>query len=178
MNYTDKFLDSYKQLEAELKFSNMSVLDYENSIQDNEKLRVCRIMRNYLSHNDTTFIAPTAEQVKFIDKTIVDLRKAAHTVKDEMKRTKTVKANELIKNILPIIDKVNYVPVETADGIYLVDKAKVIHELVLGNKKLTIPKRLPKYKTTNKNERIENLTNDVYIVYDNDKYVGILDNTL
>ena len=39
---------------------------------------------------------------------------------------------------------------------------------------LLVPTRLPKYKTTNKLERIENLSNGVYIVMEKDSYIGII----
>ena len=181
MNVNDKFLDSYKQLEAELKYENKTVLDYENSLvgTELEQLKVCRIMRNYFSHNDITFLATTTEQVKFIDNLIMNIRRAAHTVKDEMKRVKPVASTELIKNILPQIDKNPYIPMETPNGLYLLTRAIVIHNLALGLKKIEVPKRLPKLKYVAKDVRIETLAKDVYVVTDNGletgKYLGVLD---
>ena len=183
MNLNDKFLESYKQLEAELKYDEKTVLDYENSLSgtEQEQLKVCRIMRNYFAHNDTTFLATTAEQVKFIDHLTINIRRSAHTVKDEMKRVKSVTEKELLKNILPMIDKNPYVPMETPNGLYLLDRSIVIHNLVAGNKKVEVPKRLPKLNYTSKDVRLENLSKAVYIVTDDGtatgKYLGVLDLT-
>ena len=55
----NKFLDAFKNLENELRADNTTVLDYENSLKDSnmqEKLKLCRITRNYLSHQDTKFV--------------------------------------------------------------------------------------------------------------------------
>lgn len=176
----EKFLDAFRALDTELKTDGKTVLDYENSLDtlDQERLKVCRIMRNYMAHNDTTFLSTTSEQIKFLDKQVDELRKLAHTVKDEMKRVKTVKATEPIKNILTSIDKYPIVPVETKAGIFLVDQTILIHQLALGNKKVTIPARLPKYKYVSKMERLENIGTGTYIVTEDGTatgaYLGIL----
>ena len=172
----EKFLDAFRALDTELKAEGSTVIDYENSLGtvDQEKMKVCRIMRNYMAHNDTTFIVATNEQVKFLDAQLLELRKKAHTVKDEMKKIKLIKTTAPIKDIITSIDKFPIVPIETKDGIYLVDKDILIHNLALGNKKITIPTRLPKYKTTSKLERIENLTSGTYIVIDKEQYIGLI----
>ena len=172
----EKFLDAFRALDTELKAEGSTVIDYENSLGtvDQEKMKVCRIMRNYMAHNDTTFIVATNEQVKFLDAQLLELRKKAHTVKDEMKRVKLVKPTEPIKNIALALDKYPVLPIETKTGIYLVDKDILIHNVAVGAKKIEIPTKLPKYKTTSKLERIENLTYGTYIVIDKDTYVGLL----
>ena len=98
----DKFLDAFRALDTELKSDGTTVLDYENSLEtaEQEKMKVCRIMRNYMSHNDTTFVVATNDQIKFLNEQIDNIKRKAHTVKDEMKRIKTFKATEPIKNIL------------------------------------------------------------------------------
>ena len=172
----DKFLDAFRTLDTELKTEGKTVLDYENSLEslDQEKMKVCRIMRNYMSHNDTNFITASTEQIKFLNSQTETIRKNAHTVKDEMKRIKPIKFTEPIKNILAQIVKYPIVPIETKNGIFLVDKDILLKQLAAGNKKIDIPTRLPKYKTTNKLERIENLSNGVYIVMEKDSYIGII----
>ena len=108
MSLVDKFLESYKNLEAELKAEGMTILDYENKMKEGtekERLKVCRIMRNYMSHNDTVFLDATNEQIKFIDGLTLGIRRQAHTVKDEMKKVTPVKETEQLKNMLVSIDK-------------------------------------------------------------------------
>lgn len=176
----EKFLDAFRALDTELKSDGMTVLDYENSLDtlDQERLKVCRIMRNYMAHNDTTFLATTNEQIKFLDDQVVEIRKNAHTVKDEMKKVKLIKATAAIKDVIASIDKFPIVPIETKVGLYLVDKDTLIHNLAIGNKKIAIPARLPKYATIAKDERIENISSGTYVVTSdgtvNGSYVGII----
>lgn len=177
----EKFLEAYKALEAELRLDNTTVLDYENTLEgtDQEKLKVCRIMRNYMSHNDTTFIQATNDQIKFINNLILEIRKKSHTVKDEMKRVKTMRYTEPIKNVLTQIVKYPIVPIETKEGlIYLVDKDILLKQLSTNNKKIALPTKLPKYKYVAKTDRMDSISSGTYIVTedgtDKGKYVGIL----
>lgn len=65
----DNFLDTFSVLDSELKLENNTILEFENPLDSNsqEKLKVCRIMRNYMSHNDVTFLSATNEQIKFLN---------------------------------------------------------------------------------------------------------------
>ena len=98
----EKFLDAFRALDTELKDQGSTVLEYENSLKDGsiekEKLKVCRIMRNYMAHNDTTFLTASNEQIKFLEAETEEVLKRAHLVKDEMKRVKTLKATASIKD--------------------------------------------------------------------------------
>ena len=174
----EKFLDAFRALDTELKDQGSTVLEYENSLKEGsiekEKLKVCRIMRNYMSHNDTTFLTASNEQIKFLDNMTEEVLKRAHLVKDEMKRVKTLKATTPIKDVIAALDKFPVVPIETKVGIYLVDKDILVHQLAGGAKKIIVPTKLPKYKTTNKMEKIENLSNGTYIVLDKNTYIGII----
>ena len=139
MTITDKFLDSFRALDTELKCEDKTIMDFENSLEgiDQERMKVCRIMRNYMAHNDATFLTPSNEQIKFLDTQVSNILKSANTVKTEMKKIKLVKETELIKNLIPIIDKSNIIPLELkTGGIYLVTKDILLHQLALGNKKL------------------------------------------
>ena len=175
----DNFLDTFSVLDSELKLENNTILEFENSLGSNsqEKLKVCRIMRNYMSHNDVTFLSVTNEQIKFLNSLTLDIRKKSHIVSDEMKRIKPIKSTELIKNIIMQIVKFPIVPIETKLGIYLVDTDILFKQLAKGNKKIEVPARLPKYKTVSKIDRINSIvTNTIYIVLDDktSKYIGIL----
>ena len=178
----DKFLDSFRALDTELKCDDKSIMDYENSLEgiDQERMKVCRIMRNYMSHNDITFLTPSNEQIKFLDTQLKNVLRQANIVKDEMKKIKLVKETEPIKNLIPIVDKNGIVPLETkSNGIYLVTKEILLHQLALGNKKIIIPTRLPKYQYITPLHRISKITHNVnYIVTEDGtisgKYLGIL----
>ena len=181
MTPNERFLEAYRNLDTELKANGTTVLDFENSLKDGidkEKLKICRNMRNYMSHNDVNFLCATLEQSKFIDKLTESIRKASHTVKDEMKRVKTVKPTEPLKNSIAGLDKYPIVPIETKTGIYLVDKDILIHQMAQGNKKIVVPARIPSYKYLNKMDRVDKLGAGIYIVTDNGlvngKYLGIV----
>lgn len=178
----DKFLDSFRLLDTEIKSNNSTVIDFENALTglDQEKMKVCRIMRNYMAHNDTTFLTASNEQIKFLDNQTLELRKKAHTVKDEMKRVKEIKSTEAIKNVILALAKIDIVPVVDKSRMYLVDKDILIKQLAAGNKKIVIPTKIPKYNYIDKMARIDSLSKGVYIVTDNGqstgKYLGIFVN--
>ena len=177
----DKFLEAYKQLETELKYENKTVLDYENSLQGTaqEQLKVSRIMRNYMAHNDNTFLTASTAQVKFLNDLATAIRMSSSIVANLMKKIKAIKATETIKNIIPLVDKFKIVPMETTNGIYLIDATLLIQQINAGNKKIVLPKKLPKYKYTAKTTRIEDLDETLYIITDtgtsNGKYIALLD---
>ncbi len=177
----DKFLDAYRSLETELKLEGCGVLDYENTLTDKttqERLKVCRIMRNYMAHNDTTFLCSSTDQIRFLEQMASEIRKKAHTVKDEMKRVKALKASAPIKEVIASLDKYPIAVLESKAGFYLVDKDILVHQLALGNKKVEIPARLPKYRYTTKDCRMEDLGRGIYVVTadgtEKGAYLGIL----
>lgn len=78
MSENDKFLDAYRTLEDALnrstKLNASSVLDYENELQRvgkvdaSEKLKVCRITRNYMTHHadGKTFLGVSPKMTKYL----------------------------------------------------------------------------------------------------------------
>ena len=182
MDYNSKFLDAFRALDSELKDQGKSVLDYENSMKDGssdkEKLKVCRIMRNYMSHNDTTFLTASNEQIKFLEELENEVLKKAHLVKDEMKRVREIKYTEPITNVISALDKFPVVPVVNKNIVYLVDKDILVHQLAANAKKIAIPAKLPKYKYVGKMKKIDDLSSGTYIVTDTGdstgKYLGLL----
>lgn len=89
-NLVDEFLNAFRSVDSELKLNNKTVLDFENELNgtDQEKMKVCRIMRNYIAHNDAQFITPSIEQITFLNKMGTDIRNKSKTVKDTMKKSK------------------------------------------------------------------------------------------
>lgn len=179
----NKFLDAYRNLENELRAENKTVLEYENSLQDanvQEKLKLCRITRNYLSHQDTKFVLATKEMISFIENLTKEIRLNGSLVKDEMKKVKAIYSNENIKNIIQLCAK-NIVPIidkKTNKVLYLVDSDILVKNLASGNKKIDIPKKVPKYKYCKKEDRLDKLKG-LYIVTsdgtEKGKYSGILE---
>jgi len=181
MNTNEQFLSEYKHLEQELRYDGLSVLDYENSLTGNtaEKLKVCRIMRNYLSHNDTVFIAASREQVEFLAKCCESVRQQSSTAKDYMKRVKLFNTKTPIKDMLTTADKYGFAIIELIDNYYIITNDMIIHQLANNHKYIDIPKRQPKNTYITKMTRLEELTKNIYIITDNGaatgKYLGVLD---
>ncbi len=179
MTANDKFLDAFRALDTELKLDGMTVLDYENGLDETnkEKLKVCRIMRNYMAHNDMTFLGTTTDQVKFLEKLASEIRKKSHTIKDEIEKVTPLKYTVPIKDVTAVLAKHTVAVLETKSGLYLVDKDMLIKQLALGNKKVSIPVKLPSYKYISKDERVQNIGRGIYIVTSDGtkegKYLGI-----
>ena len=71
MTITAQFLEQYKSLEVILRSilgPDMTVLRYEDQIPNPEKLRMCRLVRNFLQHTPDAagFIVPTEEMRLFL----------------------------------------------------------------------------------------------------------------
>jgi len=178
----DRFLEVFKELEIELRSLGQSVLDYENLLlddsSDKEKLKICRISRNYLSHQDMKFITCSKEMIDFIENLALTMHRKSHIVANELIRQKTVKSNEYLKNILPLLVKCE-VPVEDTNGqiICLINSNEYIKMLNKGIKRLDLPKRLPKLNYVSKDTKIDNLDTGIYVVTSNGqingKYIGL-----
>ncbi len=182
MNLNDKFLTAYKQLEAELKCDEKTVLDYEATLQGvvAEQLKSCRIMRNYMAHNDLEFLSASSNQIKFINEQIANIRKTAQLVKNATKKIPLAKENEQLKNIAITVQKYGIAPIQTTKGIYLVNSDIIVSNYVNANKKIVIPTKIPKYQYISPTIRLSevNNQNQLYIVTDDGtskgQYIGLL----
>ena len=150
----DKFLDAFKELETELRGLGMSVLDYENNLADGtdkERLKLCRIIRNYLSHQDKKFVVASEEMIKFISDLALEIRRKGNVVSNELIRQKTVKYTEYLKNVLPLIVKSSVPVVDKNDQVvYIITTDEYLKWLNKGIKKIELPKRLPKLNYVSK----------------------------
>lgn len=175
----DKFLQAYKELETELKYIGQSVLDYENSLSDTddnkEKLKLCRIVRNYISHNSDNFAGTTNEMIKFLNSLTSKINKLSKTAKDIMVKPNFIKPNEPIKNILPLIKK-PIVVLDKEKFICLVKKDYLLDLIAAGEKKFIVPKKHD-YKFTTKETHLEDMQGEYIITNDgtkNGKVIGIV----
>jgi len=64
-----EFMNSYVALERVLKEKGKSVADFENILKEKEagKLKICRVMRNFMVHEDSAFLQPSDKQVEFVN---------------------------------------------------------------------------------------------------------------
>lgn len=94
----DKFLDSWKELENVMRNKKgMEVREWEDKNTgkvDAERLKVCRIIRNYVAHNDTEgFISKVDTlMIRWVKNFTKDLKKRNKAVNKPVKtKTKEVK---------------------------------------------------------------------------------------
>jgi hypothetical protein len=85
-----EFLDAYRIFEETLRNEEPSLTVYEYSARfdensnDTKKLQLCRLTRNYLSHQPDSFITPTKEMVEYIQAQTNEILKKHKTAKDIM----------------------------------------------------------------------------------------------
>lgn len=107
------FLETYKTLEFMLnKFFNnlMTVSQYEQYIGDNsEKLRMCRLMRNFLQHNPnvTNFVYPTDNMIEFLKETILEIVKSGEKAKNISYKVKPIMLTNSVIDVCKIFVKAN-----------------------------------------------------------------------
>lgn len=91
MNPTEKYLASYKKYETLLRGGGTEPKQVEDELSATDpstaaRLRMCRLFRNYLSHeNDPGFLEPTVKMQAFLDKRVFDLESKGDVVKKHLK---------------------------------------------------------------------------------------------
>lgn len=148
---TEKFLEAYKKLETILRKTEQynSVFEYESILTDPEtveKLKLCRLMRNYIVHNENgaDFVAPTTEMISFIAKQCQEVQKLVKTVETICTPVTSFKSDSpmTIRMILKKINdkNLNFYPVtdgKTGKLIGVVDFENVVSALQKADYKLT-----------------------------------------
>lgn len=91
-NIKEEFLSAYREFEDTLRSEEPPLTVYEYSMQldendnDSKRLQLCRLIRNYLSHQPDEFIAPSAEMITFIKGKTEEINRKHKTAKDIMTR--------------------------------------------------------------------------------------------
>ena len=96
MAITEQFLEQYKSFETVLRGilgPDMTVLRYEDQSSNPEKLRMCRLVRNFLQHTPDAagFIVPTDEMRRFLKQEAVRVAAQAEKAKDLSYRPAPIK---------------------------------------------------------------------------------------
>lgn len=127
-NLTDTFLEQYKSLEQILRTTygaDMSVLNYESKMDtsDSDRLRICRIVRNFLQHNSDAkdFIRPTEAMLNHLLKTADHAMLEMETAKDRTYRLTPVKSTMTIRQACKLAAKLGraWIPVVEPDNTLL-----------------------------------------------------------
>lgn len=193
-------LEKYKELEQilrnkEKQIGDGSVLSYENTLNqdDLEKLKVCRIIRNYCQHHaDYSKFMSIDGMTDFLDKQIREIEKQESLVKDIMDKTKAPTLKDSLEDILRYLIKTeaNFCPVlndkpkkneSVLVGVFTKENSL---DLVLKNKLNTkisklvdkkAEKELKNYKIVESKVQAKKLdSNKDYIVIDENNFKGII----
>lgn len=106
MTDTEAFLNSYKRLESVLSRSNLTPLAYENILpehsEDQDKLKTCRIIRNYLSHHpDSAKMFPaTKDMTEFVEELAEKEEQKYTTLKDLSVKTMIATPQTTLKDLV------------------------------------------------------------------------------
>lgn len=130
MSDTEKFLSEYKRFESALRETGDadSVLDFENdimsmSMDDYDKIKTCRIIRNYIQHHpDGKKMFPAStEMIKYIGGLADKEEAKLKHVKDIMKRSKPISFDTTIKDAITALEKAKtgILAVTDKDGNYV-----------------------------------------------------------
>lgn len=100
------FMEAYRNFEGVLKKQNMIPKDYEDLLTEKTpekaaKIRLCRTVRNYLTHENTVFVTASQAMIDLIVQETALLDTAEMPVKKKMvKLTDSVHENDLITSAL------------------------------------------------------------------------------
>lgn len=106
MTDTEAFLNSYKRLESVLSRSNLTPLVYENMLpehsEDQDKLKTCRIIRNYLAHHpDSAKMFPaTKDMTEFVEELAKKEEQKYTTLKDLSVKTMIATPQTTLKDLV------------------------------------------------------------------------------
>lgn len=131
----EEFLSLYKEFESILRDKRIDYRDFESTLDDvtENKLRVCRRLRNFLSHNnDDDFVIISEKQIEFMKKMIEDQKGNADVLQKYLKPAalSSCNVNETCKETLTKFSKsdTEYLPVyDPSKGVLgIVSSADVI----------------------------------------------------
>jgi len=154
MKNRNDFLNLYREYETILRNKGIDPKDYENEADDttSNRLRMCRMFRNYLSHqNDVGFIDVTDEMVSFMEDMIVYL--SGDTVKGIMKSAQkmTILETDTCISAIEKAKAMGYpklILVQTKDGFRMVSLMKLVEVTQVSKKEKVCDTKLSKAVVT------------------------------
>ena len=194
------FLEKYKSLELMLRVSmgsDMTVLKYEDTLTGDagDKMRICRVVRNFLQHNPNAsgFIQPTQVMVTFIEKEILRVAAQAEKAKDLVYKIPVIKESMTLREAVKVFVKAKgqyaWLPVVDSKGLVLgvvtesrlLQAVSVAADLDKGTIEYLIPKSdlvkssagVPRVEVTDSLDKYAKASQDVIVVR-NGKYSGVI----
>ena len=191
----ESFLEKFGELERAIRksdaFSFSSVLEFENGIDSGtvllrsfsdsfllkEKLKVCRIVRNYIQHNGSAFVEPSQEMISFLTDVVSDINKLDKKAKDVVVRMKPLLLSDTFVLAAEKLSRYSVFPVVDGKGKFLglLDDEFVRKAVAnkLATKKIkTMENKLKKCKFSKKDENVKGIFDICYLTK-NDKPDGV-----
>jgi predicted transcriptional regulator len=125
MNRNTKYMDLYRRFEMVVRANGYaSVKEYEESLANNQykqsQLRICRLIRNYIEHENAGFVEASDNMISFLEKEIISLDENETPVKKKMLHIKNaIRESDLLviaadfmtkhkTELIPIFDKSDF----------------------------------------------------------------------
>jgi predicted transcriptional regulator len=122
MSNNTKYIDLYRRFELAVKNKGFgSVKEYEESLTDSQlkqgKVRICRMIRNYIEHENADFVEASDRMINFLEQTTIELDEQEIPVKKKMIAIKNaIRDTDLIvvaadfmtkrkASLIPVFDK-------------------------------------------------------------------------
>jgi hypothetical protein len=120
----DAFLEGYKELEKIVfDVENCSVYELEAKLgqesEESGRLRMCRMMRNFLSHNDSSdaFVVPTPAMIAFLEEETEKEKRKKKTAGEASRRVSPVYEGDPLQEAARRLARMPFVPVTDEDGV-------------------------------------------------------------
>ncbi|MBR3251699.1 MAG: hypothetical protein IKG55_08700 [Solobacterium sp.] len=115
-----EFIREFKELESYTRdLEEQSVFEYENTLptEDREKLKVCRIIRNYMQHNTDSgdFVLIGKGMVDFIHELNMRFELRFTHVADKTKKIKPIGFDTTLQECASILAKYEFAPIVDKD---------------------------------------------------------------
>lgn len=120
----DAFLEGYRALEKiAFDVENCSVYELEAKLgqesEESGRLRMCRMMRNFLAHNDNldAFVLPTPAMIAFLAKETEKEKRKKKTAGEVSRRIRPVHESDPLQEAVGRLARLPFVPVTDECGM-------------------------------------------------------------
>ena len=192
MNKNTKYMELYRKFKSLIRTAGYeSVKAYEDSLSEDSKkqgkVRMCRVIRNYIEHEDQAFVEATPEMINFIQGEIYLIDEQELPVKKKMMKT-FIAENDPIMVAAAFMEKhkLSIIPVMNDKGFVssAISAMSIMKIIASGDysktKKVNAIQSKYKFSFINENDSIKSIrpylngTRIYLVLNDNKKIVGWL----
>ena len=187
MKNDNKFLSLYREYESFIRDQGIDPKDYEEKVDDltANRLRMCRQMRNYLSHqNDPGFLSVSDNQISFLETYTESLKMKGDTVRKHLKTVASAtcldsdKCSDVLQKMIKL--KSNDIVVISKTGIGVASIYDIISKAMESKTtKMSLVKTKPSYKLVSPTVKMDDIPLGVVIICTQDgtesgKILGVI----